>query len=213
MSALQKRKFILLTFLTQCFCNIDNIDAILHHWTAEKLSEIKCGTVLQWLCRTLTSAIMCLHIVDNYVYVWNDPQLAFPVTILSAKTQEMFRVIIENWSCFFKSKLVSECSKQYRDSALSEQDLTCVKPELFVTRWVGLVLLNARGEDENVVRCAFVSVCGAFKEIAVIGIHGDSRDERLRKVYRDVLDILLHRTSAIITRNWDHTRELLPPLD
>jgi len=213
MSTLQKRKFILLTFVVQCFCDIDNIDAILYHWTARKLSEIKCGAVLRWLCRTLTAAKVSLHIVDGHVCVWNDSELSFPVDILSEKTRQMFYAIIANWSCFFKRKLVTESSKEYRESALTEQDLACVKPELFVTRWVGLVLLNARGDDDNAVRCTFMSVCATFKEIVIIGIHGHSQDERLRQVYRDVLDILLHRTNAILTRTWVYNQELLPPID
>jgi len=215
MSTLQKRKFILLTFVAQCFCNIDNIDAILYHWTARKLTEVKCGAVLKWLCQTLTTAKISLHVVDSHVYVWNDPGLAFPVEILTAETQQLFSAIIDDWSDFFRRKIVSECSKEYRDSALDEQDLSCLQPGLFVARWVGRVLLNARGDDEDAVRYMFVSVCATFKEIATIGVHGSSssRDEGVRKVYCDVLDILLHRTNAILTRSWDYNHELVPPSD
>ena len=216
MKTSEKRRVILTVFLKRCFLILENLDAILLHWTRTRLQNQPCHEVFMWLCNDLSKSKINLKFENNSIFLWNADALQFPVNILDEITRNMFKEICNNWSKCFKSRIVNKNTVTLKDSALVGCDDEIVDWRLLVGRWMSLLLSELKGSIHEKVDNIFHHSRFKILETIAINVSKDNQEKSTIEMYVYIDDLVRNGSIIILNGEWNSSKSyavLLPKND
>lgn len=217
----EKRKLVISLFVWECLQSMQNLDAILLHWTHVRLRENGIGHVFMWLCTSLVTAKVDFQLLGGKVKIWDHGGLEFPIDILNSDAKHMHRLVLENWKLLFRTRIEESGVCHLQDSAVTAHDMDWIDEKLIVARWVAITLLLFRGDSRHEMSDLFTRAHLSLRQTIAKAKteHRESRtnpllkneyNRKIRSILEFVESVLDESILLLLSRSWDPYCSSLP---